>query len=327
MARQRGYIEGGAGRSTVPPDRSGPLLYAVSTIVHLILLILFAFVADGRSKGLPGDAVPDAEAGILLKDDAKEDVTFENPTEKFDSPDTPPDPTATKSDPLDAVTMPTRNDAANADPLDALAAEARGALRAGALAPAPVPSVATTAGRAKTSFFKAEAVGNTFVFVIDRSASMSHRNAMGIAKRELLASLEKLTPDCRFQIVFYNGEPSRLPGTPKELMKASKPNLELARSALDRIQPSGETDHVKALMMAFAWRPEVIFFLTDADSLSQIDANRLTEVNRRSAVPATIYTIEFGSGPTVLQEKSLRSLARKNLGTYTYIDVETASAP
>ena len=44
----------------------------------------------------------------------------------------------------------------------------------------------------------------SFAYVIDRSGSMATRNSLDVAKRELRASIAKLTPNVRFSVVFYN---------------------------------------------------------------------------------------------------------------------------
>ncbi len=55
-----------------------------------------------------------------------------------------------------------------------------------------------------TAFFGAREHAGSFAYVIDCSGSMATRNALDVAKRELLASLDQLPPDAQFAIVFYN---------------------------------------------------------------------------------------------------------------------------
>lgn len=177
-------------------------------------------------------------------------------------------------------------------------------------------------GRSRTRFFSAEAVGKSFLFVIDRSASMSYRDAIGAARRELLRCLEHLTPDSSFQVIFYNTEPEIMPLGGQKLVKATHRNLDHTKEFLQQMTASGGTVHDKALFAAFALHPEVIYFLTDADDMSVDDVRRLTLANRQGTHPATIYTIEFGTGPNLAGDKPLRRLAQENDGTYTYVNVQ-----
>jgi hypothetical protein len=97
---------------------------------------------------------------------------------------------------------------------------------------------------------------------------------------------------------------------------------------IQRIVPEGGTNHVKPLNMAFRLRPEVIYYLTDADMLSDDDVASLTAINRQAPIPATVFAIEFGNGPNLSTYKPLRRLAAENDGVYSYINVmEFASTP
>src|SRR5919198_794363 len=54
--------------------------------------------------------------------------------------------------------------------------------------------------RATTTFFQIATEGKAIVYVIDRSASMGCNGFLAAAKRELLASLERLPSTARFQV-------------------------------------------------------------------------------------------------------------------------------
>jgi hypothetical protein len=71
--------------------------------------------------------------------------------------------------------------------------------------------------------------------------------------------------------------------------------------------------------MAISLGPDVIFFLTDADDMKARDVREVTELNKDRA---RIHTIEFGIGPEIAGETTLRDLAQANGGTYRYIDVD-----
>lgn len=170
-----------------------------------------------------------------------------------------------------------------------------------------------------TQFFGAQVWGSKFVYVIDRSGSMSQRDRLGAAKRELIGSLSKLPPEAQFQIIFYNLRPDAvvLPRPGIKLHYATNQNRFLAEREMDKMIPDGGTEHLPALKMALGLKPDVIFFLTDADDLRARDVKDATDMNKDQA---RIHTIEFGIGAEVDRENQLRELASKNGGTYRYID-------
>ena len=93
----------------------------------------------------------------------------------------------------------------------------------------------------------------------------------------------------------------------------------LARQFVQGIKATGGTEHISALVMALKMRPDVMFFLTDADEpvLTSAELSRIGRLNQGAA----IHTIEFGIGPQVRSENFLARLARQNGGQHVYVDV------
>ena len=134
-----------------------------------------------------------------------------------------------------------------------------------------------------------------------------------VAMRELLASLSQLPPDAQFAIVFYNLNPTLLDDAAgrEGLMPATAQNKARVRSRLATIAPEGGTDHIKALRTALALRPEVIFFLTDADLMSKSDAESI----HADAGNTRIQAVQFGIGPDLGTTLPLRNLATSTGGS------------
>jgi von Willebrand factor type A domain len=170
-----------------------------------------------------------------------------------------------------------------------------------------------------TEFFGAREHGRSFAYVIDCSGSMATRNSLEVAKRELLSSLNVLPPDARFSVIFYNlkvrvfNDPSGQQG----LMPATSANKVRVQNQLRTVSPDGGTDHMLALRAALGLRPEVVFFLTDADLMSNNDVNEILA----EAAGSRIQAVEFGRGSDLGMETPLRRLATTTGGTYRYIDV------
>ena len=294
--------------------------WLVSLCLHAGLLALALIALPPITRGLPPPELDDArEVGILLKSDRDDKVVFENANEAFKPTPRPPN-----LDPPEIEEPTPEKNLTTTQSLPKLDADLLGTGSQTSQADAHSPSSPTeaAAGQSRTTFWNVEAIGQSFVFVIDRSASMAHRDALDLAKKELFQSVELLAPGSRFQIVFCNTESFMLTIGDGGLIDANPANIARAKREIERIVPEGGTDHVKPLMLAFGLRPEVSYFLSDADMLSERDANLLTAENRKANVPATLFAIEFGNGPSRGGDKPLRRLAAENDGTYSYLDVE-----
>jgi hypothetical protein len=170
-----------------------------------------------------------------------------------------------------------------------------------------------------TEFFGARETGRSFAYVIDCSGSMATRNSLEVAKRELLASLNQLPPDALFSVIFYNLK-ARVFSDPvgqEGMMAASAANKTRVQNQLQTVVPDGGTDHMMALRTALGLKPEVIFFLTDADLMTNNDVNEILAEAGKSRIQA----VEFGRGADLGMETPLRRLATTTGGTYRYIDV------
>ena len=170
-------------------------------------------------------------------------------------------------------------------------------------------------------FFGAKVAGDSFVYAIDCSGSMTRNDALGVAKKELLTSLAGLPFQTRFGVVFYNQKPTVFPDPSGKaaMMPATLEAKARVRTRLREIPADGSTNHMLALKAALALRPEVLFFLTDADFLTPSDVDEVI----RMAGPTRIQTVEFGDGPNVDESPLLRKLATGTGGSYRYLDVQT----
>jgi hypothetical protein len=178
---------------------------------------------------------------------------------------------------------------------------------------------ALAAGKARVALFGLQGEGHRFVYVFDRSISMTGQR-LETAKAELIASLRSLESTHQFHIVFFSRAIRTFEfsaGRPA-MPFATERNLELAADFVKGIEADGGTDRVAALELAVGMRPDVIFLLTDADgamSAAEVDA-----IRRRNDGRATLHVVEFGYGPATDQDNFLRQLARQNSGQYLYLD-------
>ncbi len=170
-----------------------------------------------------------------------------------------------------------------------------------------------------TEFFGARERADSFAYVIDCSGSMTNRGALKLAKQELLASLDQLPPDARFAVVFYNINATVFADSRGEqgLMAATVENKSRVRTRLSEIAADGGTDHQRAMLAAIALKPEVIFFLTDAE---RMDAEEVAKI-REAGGSIRIQAIEFGDGPELPGADRLKKLALSTGGGFRHIDL------
>jgi hypothetical protein len=191
----------------------------------------------------------------------------------------------------------------------------------GTLAPAKL-APASSAGGGTTSFFQVETRGGRIVYVVDGSASMGKNGAWAAACRELTTSVRQLPPEARFQIIIYNSEPrallprfqNLLEPTPALVREVSAALADLARQV-----PEGRTEHEPALKMAFLLRPDVVYFLTDADDLKPEHPRLVERLNQGRAV---VNTIELNIRNRHKADMPLQILAHDNRGVYRAVDLE-----
>lgn len=175
-----------------------------------------------------------------------------------------------------------------------------------------------------TEFFGMRDRGGSYTYVIDRSGSMTVRHSLEVAKRELLVSLAQVPTEATFAIVFYSSDATVFTdakGNPG-MMPASPANKLRVQDLLTTIPPYGGTDHMKALRAALALRPEVLFFLTDADSMNHQEVADILAFSGKTR----IHAVEFGQTGGIGGSTPLRTLAQSTGGSYRYLDVNTFRA-
>ena len=178
-------------------------------------------------------------------------------------------------------------------------------------------------GRARVSVFGVTGEGTKFVYLFDRSVSM-YGAPLGEAKRQLVQSLDSLEEIHQFQILFFNHRLTIFDHTEgqQRIAFATDVNKDLAVQFMSAITADGGTDRIVALGQAIRLRPDVIFFLTDADD--PMPASELADIAKRNRrVGAVINTIEFGRGAEHGRYNFLVRLAEQSGGQYGYVDTRS----
>jgi hypothetical protein len=185
----------------------------------------------------------------------------------------------------------------------------------------PRVEIPTVPGAVEVNFFGTRAKGAKFVYVIDRSASM--KQALALAKHELLQSLQLLPRTAEYQVVYYDLQPRILELDGKTGMLPATLENKLSTSRhLENVRSEGGTDHVRALRRGLTLSPQVLYFLTDADELKPQQVHELTALNQRGS-NARIHCIELSAEAAARGDSAMRMLARDNRGEYRAVDPAT----
>jgi len=329
----------------VPATRNDRKLPAwlLSTIVHLVLLILLVLVVRQVPKEISHE--PRREIAIALVDrDADNSVRYLSEEDaglrvakvtEDTSPETPVPNTPPPSVP--EIKLPATQDLnigqANSDQLVVIpnmTSQPRDPILPGLNDAAILAEeAARQTGQAdrgspgRLALFGAESIaGHSFIFVIDRSKSMGADGlgALSAAAHELDRELRKLQPKHKFQIIAYNHMPLYM--KERNLLDATPDNISKVKDYFARLAAYGATAHETALLSALRRSPDVIVFLTDGGDPYLNDA-QLERIQSRAGSTTSIYTIQFGFGPQKEKDNFMQRLARQNRGGYRYVDMST----
>ncbi len=102
------------------------------------------------------------------------------------------------------------------------------------------------------------------------------------------------------------------------LLTASAARKAQARRLIEGLRAEGGTDHLAALKRALLLRPDAIFFLTDADDLTEAQVRDVTRFNRGWTA---IHTVELSRSPRDAAPRPLQMLAAQNRGIYRSVDL------
>ncbi len=171
-------------------------------------------------------------------------------------------------------------------------------------------------------FNSSGAKGNSFVLVVDRSASMGNEGlgAIDAAVQELRRRLVALSEEHKIQVIAYNSELQSF-GTGR-LLPATSETKEGLLKFLTNIGAFGPTNHSRALLAALKLQPDVIILLTDGDEPG-LDLTQQRIIRGQAGRRTSIHCLHFGRGPATEAGKGdfLRRLALDNGGAYQYVEL------
>jgi hypothetical protein len=309
--------------ASVPAARSDRSLLAwvLSIMFHAGVITMLGVAVAQTPRGALEEG--GRSAGIVLKRTSAEGDLFEG-EEGADAGETATE-TAPPSELDSALPDETAADQRQTDlpqlpPAGSGAAAAGGATSASDLTGAPGRRGSPTGGgSARVSVFGVEGQGTKFVYVFDRSSSMEGA-PLAAAKRQLVESLSSLESVHQFHIIFFNHRLQAFDITSggQRIAFGTDRNKQLAAKFVGGIAADGGTDRYTALKTALAFRPDVVFFLTDADD--PMSDSEIQDIERSAErAGSSICVIEFGRQASPPGDNFLKALARQSGGQYGYV--------
>ena len=152
------------------------------------------------------------------------------------------------------------------------------------------------------------------VFILDVSGSMSG-TSIEQARASLIQALDRLKPEDRFNIIWFNDRTERLyPRT----MQATAGNVQYASKIINRLQADGGTVMLPALALALSDQPALsrvrqIIFLTDGNVDNE---DELFGLIKKQLGDNRLFTVGIGSAPN---SYFMHKAARAGRGTFTHI--------
>lgn len=295
-----------------------------------LLLLIIAISRDARDGGFGGERQTD-EVGIVFSDsveDAGGEENAEPATEATatDVPQTTETPREEELTALSEALLPAESRiGVGAQNADSPALDWNAAASNGSATPAGEVGVGRGDGQ-RVGFAGTSGSGRRFLYVIDRSESMSWNGGapMRRALDEAVASVESLDPKkgaTKFQVAIFNHDVEIFENG-EALIDVNLENKARIVRYLRSVVADGGTRPELALENALRLKPDVVFFLTDADEELSETALEAIQTARRRFNVKQICVVEFGRGSQP-RKKTFRRLAGENGGVYVFRDIET----
>jgi len=202
-------------------------------------------------------------------------------------------------------------------PIELLSEAASEATSTKSLSPGGSGEGDSASGTAVTEFFGIGGYGQAFVYVVDCSDSMNEYGKFDRARYELLRSIEQLSINQRYFVIFFNDVAHPMEGG--QLLPATGEQLARTIEWVNYAQAHGGTNPLPALLYALSLRPDAVYFLSDGQfNPSAIRVlrhqNRTNPRVGRKRVP--IHTVAFVDRST---QALMRTIARDSGGEHRFV--------
>jgi hypothetical protein len=163
---------------------------------------------------------------------------------------------------------------------------------------------------------------HTIAFTCDASGSMIPK--FGLLRRELQKAIDGLRHIQRFSITFY-ADKKAIAFENGNLVYATDENKRKAAKWLDEIYPSGQTDPLPSLDIAFRAKPDLLYMLTDGEFDNNAEVmKRVAALNkdRRTRVNTIAFIDKDADRASDTFIKFLTTLADQNGGKFKQVTTD-----
>lgn len=180
-------------------------------------------------------------------------------------------------------------------------------------------------------FFGVVSEGKRFVFVVDSSNSMRGGRFQD-AKKEVIASVKRLSNDQAFYVLFFDNDTARMTFEPDTepvpgLVAATKENIDKLERWIGTIENEKSTNPLGAMQFAVAMIPDVIYLLSDGQftdkgktleflQISDSPGESISASNQSKRPKVVIHTIGFYSRDS---EITLKQISDAYKGRYRFL--------
>ncbi len=174
----------------------------------------------------------------------------------------------------------------------------------------------TIGGMPSISFFGVRARAKRVVFLVDHAGRMVGH--LYLLKREVQRSIRHLLPFQRFAVIEISAKYKIL--GPDKLLRASPANRSMVLPEVHKMIAENRDygqllPFLRPFKVAWAMRPQVIFFLTDG----YVDPRLIADIRRLYVHhPIRVYTFTF-MGDNLRHQKNLRLIAAETGGKFMYL--------
>jgi hypothetical protein len=162
----------------------------------------------------------------------------------------------------------------------------------------------------------------TIAFTCDASGSMIPK--FGLLRRELQKAIDGLRPIQQFSVTFY-ADKKAISFENGNLVNATEENKRKAAKWLDEIYPSGQTDPLPSLDIAFKGKPHLLYMLTDGEFDNNAEVmKRVTALNKdkRTRVNTIAFIDRDADRASDTFIKFLTTVADQNGGKFKQVTTD-----
>ncbi len=172
------------------------------------------------------------------------------------------------------------------------------------------------------SFFGTKVDGRRILYVLDNSGGMKDGEFETLVD-ELLRSIESLTPEQEFYVVFYSDRlyPLFHPRPVERFVPANDRFKQRLRAWLETVEFSMGNTVDQAIQSAAAIRPDAVYLLTDGDVNTTQDGRKLAALLDTRGREFPIHTFGIGMSEQTQAADNLRQVAEANHGTFRAVEV------